>query len=134
METVRGFLVSLWAAASLRLLWATPHTYLCEVSLWADTTLWLLWAASHTSLCEVSLWAAASLRLLWATSHTSLCDPKSRSEAYDFSKAENLKIEAEPCSARFLFLAALPPKMASACRKIDLWEVFLQAGINTLFI
>ncbi|MDE7280364.1 MAG: hypothetical protein K2N36_01305, partial [Ruminiclostridium sp.] len=33
----------------------------------------------------------------------------------------------EPCSARFLFLAALPPKTASACRKTDQREVFLQA-------
>ena len=39
----------------------------------------------------------------------------------------SLKIEAEPCSARFLFLAALPPQMASACRKTDQREVFLQA-------
>ena len=49
-----------------------------------------------------------------------------------FSKAENLKIEAEPCSARFLFLAALPPKTASACRKTDQREVFLQAANFTL--
>ena len=51
------------------------------------------------------------------------CDQKPMT----FSKAESLKIEAEQGSARFLFLAALPPKTASACRKTDRRDFFLQA-------